>query len=119
MALNSIKNIGIVLWNVFKVLNTIGIDNILVFVTVFTATSKVLKFAGAVKEVFTTVKAAGGIMSALKAGIAALGGPISLVIAGVALLGFIIYKNWDKIKVFFKAVWETFRRGKTSRGNLC
>jgi len=55
MALNSIKNIGIVLWNVFKVLNTIGIDNILVFVTVFTATSKVLKFAGAVKEVFTTV----------------------------------------------------------------
>lgn len=106
MALNSIKNIGIVLWNVFKVLNTIGIDNILVFVTVFTATSKVLKFAGAVKEVFTTVKAAGGIMSALKAGIAALGGPISLVIAGVALLGFVIYKNWDKIKVFFKAVWE-------------
>lgn len=106
MALNSIKNIGIVLWNVFKVLNTIGIDNILVFVTVFTVTSKVLKFAGAVKEVFTTVKAAGGIMSALKAGIAALGGPISLVIAGVALLGFIIYKNWDKIKVFFKAVWE-------------
>jgi len=109
MALNSIKNIGIVRWNVFKVLNTIGIDNILVFVTVFTATSKVLKFAGAVKEVFTTVKAAGGIMSALKAGIAALGGPISLVIAGVALLGFIIYKNWDKIKVFFKAVWETVK----------
>ena len=109
MALNSIKNIGIVLWNVFKVLNTIGIDNILVFVTVFTATSKVLKFAGAVKEVFTTVKAAGGIMSALKAGITALGGPISLVIAAVALLGFIIYKNWDKIKVFFKAVWETVK----------
>ena len=109
MALNSIKNIGIVLWNVFKVLNTIGIDNILVFVTVFTATSKVLKFAGAVKEVFTTVKAAGGIMSALKAGIAALGGPISLVIAGVALLGFIIYKNWDKIKVFFKAAWKTVK----------
>ena len=109
MALNSIKNIGIVLWNVFKVLNTIGIDNILVFVTVFTATSKVLKFAGAVKEVFTAVKAAGGIMSALKAGIAALGGPISLVIAGVALLGFIIYKNWDKIKVFFKAIWENVK----------
>lgn len=109
MALNSIKNIGIVLWNVFKVLNTIGIDNILVFVTVFTATSKVLKFAGAVKEVFTAVKAAGGIMSALKAGIAALGGPISLVIAAVALLGFIIYKNWDKIKVFFKAIWENVK----------
>ena len=109
MALNSIKDIGVVLWNIFKVLNTIGIDNILVFVIVFTATSKVLKFAGAVKEVFTTVKAAGGIMSALKAGITALGGPISLVIAAVALLGFIIYKNWDKIKVFFKAVWETVK----------
>lgn len=109
MALNSIKNIGIVLWNVFKVLNTIGIDNILVFVTVFTATSKVLKFAGAVKEVFTTVKAAGGIMSALKGGIAALGGPISLVIAAVALLGYIIYKNWDKIKAFFKEVWDVIK----------
>ena len=96
----------------FKVLNTIGIDNILVFVTVFTATSKILKFAGAVKEVFTTVKAAGGIMSALKAGITALGGPISLIIAAIVLLGFIIYKNWDKIKVFFKAVWEKIKRNR-------
>ncbi len=123
MALNSIKNIGIVLWNVFKVLNTIGIDNILVFVTVFTATSKVLKFAGAVKEVFTTVKAAGGIMSALKAGIAALGGPISLVIAGVALLGFIIYKKklssvWEYIKSIPEKVVETVLNFISTIGNF-
>ena len=104
IAFNSIKNIGIVLWNVFKVLNTIGIDNILVFISVFTATSKIIAFGNAVKKVSNTIKTAGGILNALKVSTAALGGPIAAIIAGVVVLGYIIYKNWDKIKAFVKAI---------------
>ena len=104
IAFNSIKNIGIVLWNVFKVLNTIGIDNILVFISVFTATSKIIAFGNAVKKVSNTIKTAGGILNALKVSTAALGGPIAAIIAGVVVLGYILYKNWDKIKAFVKAI---------------
>ena len=101
-ALEAIKNIGIVMWNVFKVLNTIGIDNILVFISVFTATSKIIAFGDAVKKASNTIKTAGGILKALKVSTAALGGPIAAIIAGVVVLGYIIYKNWDKILKFFK-----------------
>lgn len=101
-ALEAIKNIGIVMWNVFKVLNTIGIDNILVFISVFTATSKIIAFGNAVKKASNTIKTAGGILKALKVSTAALGGPIAAFIAGVVVLGYIIYKNWDKILKFFK-----------------
>ena len=100
-ALEAIKNIGIVMWNVFKVLNTIGIDNILVFISVFTATSKIIAFGNAVKKASNTIKTAGGILKALKVSTAALGGPIAAFIAGVGVLGYIIYKNWDKILKFF------------------
>ena len=101
-ALEAIKNIGIVMWNVFKVLNTIGIDNILVFISVFTATSKIIAFGNAVKKASNTIKTAGGILKALKVSTAALGGPIAAIIAGVVVLGYILYKNWDKILKFFK-----------------
>lgn len=43
-------------------------------------------------------------MAVLKAGITALGGPISLIVAGMAVLGYIIYKYWDEIKAFVKAI---------------
>ena len=101
-ALEAIKNIGIVMWNVFKVLNTIGIDNILVFISVFTATSKIIAFGNAVKKASNTIKTAGGILKALKVSTAALGGPIAAIRAGVVVLGYILYKNWDKILKFFK-----------------
>lgn len=105
-AFEAAKQIGIVLWNVFKVLNTIGIDNILVFVTVFSMTSKAIKFGKAISDVFKTVKAAGGIFSALKTSVAALGGPISLFIAALVMIGYIVYKNWDTIKGWLIAIKE-------------
>lgn len=97
-AFKAAKEIGIVLWNIFKFLNAIGIDNILVFVTVFSMTSKVIAFGKAISGVFTVVKSAGGILSALQTGIAVLGGPISLLVAVVATAVYLIYKNWDWIK---------------------
>ena len=102
--LDAMIKVGTVLWGIFRILNTIGIDNIIVFLTVFSVTSKVIKFIGAFQKLTTTVQAAGGVMAVLKAGITALGGPISLIIAGIAVLGYIIYKYWDEIKVFVKAI---------------
>lgn len=102
--LNAMIKVGTVLWGIFRILNTIGIDNIIVFLTVFNVTSKVIKFIGAFQKLTTTVQAAGGVMAVLKAGITALGGPISLIIAGIAVLGYIIYKYWDEIKAFVKAI---------------
>ena len=102
--LDALIKVGTVLWGIFRVLNTIGIDNIIVFLTVFSVTSKVIKFIGAFQKLTTTVQAAGGVMAVLKAGITALGGPISLIVAGIAVLGYIIYKYWDEIKAFVKAI---------------
>ena len=102
--LDAMIKVGTVLWGIFRILNTIGIDNIIVFLTVFSVTSKVIKFIGAFQKLTTTVQAAGGVMAVLKAGITALGGPISLIIAGIAVLGYIIYKYWDEIKAFVKAI---------------
>ncbi|AYV94392.1 Tail tape measure protein, TIGR01760 family [Fusobacterium necrophorum subsp. funduliforme] len=97
-AFKAAKEIGVVLWNIFKFLNTIGIDNILVFISVFSMTSKVIAFGKAISGVFTVVKSAGGILSALQTGIAVLGGPISLLVAVVSTAVYLIYKNWDWIK---------------------
>lgn len=102
--LDALIKVGTVLWGIFRILNTIGIDNIIVFLTVFSVTSKVIKFIGAFQKLITTVQAAGGVMAVLKAGITALGGPISLIVAGIAVLGYIIYKYWDEIKAFVKAI---------------
>ena len=102
--LDALIKVGTVLWGIFRILNTIGIDNIIVFLTVFSVTSKVIKFIGAFQKLTTTVQAAGGVMAVLKAGITALGGPISLIVAGIAVLGYIIYKYWDEIKSFVKAI---------------
>ncbi|PID67384.1 MAG: phage tail tape measure protein [Fusobacteriales bacterium] len=108
-AWNGLKTIGKALVGVAKVINTIGVDNILVFMTVFSVTSKVTKFAGAIQTAITTVKAAGGVLSAMQTGIAALGGPISLAIAAIVALGYAIYKNWDTIKTWGSNIKEAVK----------
>ena len=102
--LDALIKVGTVLWGIFRILNTIGIDNIIVFLTVFSVTSKVIKFIGAFQKLTTTVQAAGGVMAVLKAGITALGGPISLIVAGIAVLGYIIYKYWDDTTAFVTVI---------------
>lgn len=101
---------GEVLVGLAKGINAIGVDNILVFITLFTLTSKVTKFAGAIQTTMGVISQAGGIISALKIGIAALGGPISLIVAAVGVLAFVIYKNWDKVKVLFSKVKEFLKK---------
>ncbi|MBS9775676.1 MAG: phage tail tape measure protein [Fusobacterium sp.] len=108
-AWDGLKTIGKALVGVAKVINTIGVDNILVFMTVFSVTSKVTKFAGAIQTAITTVKAAGGVLSAMQTGIAALGGPISLIVAGLVVFSYWVYKNWDTIKQWGRNIKEVVK----------
>lgn len=91
-----------------KAINFIGVDNILVFITLFTMTSKVTKFVGAIQGAVAVISQAGGVLAAAKTGIAALGGTISLVIAGIGVLIYMIYKNWDTIKSWIAIAKDFF-----------
>ncbi|MDD7411281.1 phage tail tape measure protein [Fusobacterium gastrosuis] len=104
-----IKDIGKAIYKVGEFINAIGVDNILLFITVFNITAKIVTFVGAIQKAMVTVKAAGGIMAALKTGIAALGGPLAFIVATVAMFGYIVYKNWDKIKLFFINLWQELK----------
>ena len=91
-----------------KAINFIGIDNILVFITLFTMTSKVSNFVGAIQGAVAVISQAGGVLAAAQTGIAALGGPISLVIAVFGVLIYMIYKNWDTIKNWITIIKDLF-----------
>ncbi|MBR8701462.1 MULTISPECIES: phage tail tape measure protein [unclassified Fusobacterium] len=108
---DALKIAGKALIGIAKGINAIGVDNILVFITLFTMTSKVTKFIGAMQATIGVISQAGGVISALKIGIAALGGPISLIIAAVGVLAYVIYKNWDKIKGWLITIKEFLLKG--------
>ncbi|MGL4308675.1 MAG: phage tail tape measure protein [Cetobacterium sp.] len=102
---------------VFKILwsivDKIGIDNILVFVGAFmllgTAVTKILAVVGAIKKLVLFVQAAGGVIGALKAAFLGLGGPIVWIGAAIALVGYLMYKNWDKVKPVLVEIWENIK----------
>jgi hypothetical protein len=51
--------------------------------------------------------------------LAMLANPVTLVIAGIAALiaiGYVLYKNWDKIKAFFENLWEGAKAAAVSFG---
>lgn len=63
---------------------------------------KVMTFVGTIKNVITTVKAAGGIMSWVASG------PIGLIIAGIAaavVVVVLLIKNFDKVKAVAQTVF--------------
>lgn len=96
-----------------KVIDFIGIDNILVFVSAFMTVYKVVKVIQKVHSAFLLLKSAGGVLIGLKTMLLPLfANPIALIIAGVVaalvLLGYMIYKHFDKIKkalLFLKDVF--------------
>ncbi|MGL5902847.1 MAG: phage tail tape measure protein [Cetobacterium sp.] len=99
-----------ILWSIA---NKIGIDNILVFVGAFMliggALTKVLALIATIKNLILIVKTAGGVIAALKAVFLGLGGPIVWIGAAIALAGYLIYKNWDKIKPVLLVIWENIK----------
>lgn len=130
-----------------KVIDFLGIDNIVVFIATFMG---VIKVAAAITKLISAIKLlkdAGGIILGLKSIIMGFIGvnPFVLIVAGVVAALVLIYKNWDKIKAlilsaiewlkgyienFFalfgdllplaplKAFWDTWDSGKPIMENL-
>lgn len=86
---------------VINFIKFVGIDNVLVFIAAFAGMSKVIGILGKVKDAFSFIKDAGGIFSTIKVGMLALGSPITWIVAAIILIGYLIYKNFDKIKEWF------------------
>ncbi|MGL5595840.1 MAG: hypothetical protein ACRDDH_18045 [Cetobacterium sp.] len=81
----------------------IGIDNIIVFVGAFMAMAKIVPVIIGVVKVAKALRAGTLAMNS-----AFLANPIALVVGAIAVAGYMIYKNWDKITVYFSEWKEKF-----------
>ena len=91
-----------------KVIDFLGIDNIVVFIATFMG---VIKVAAAITKLISAIKLlkdAGGIILGLKSIIMGFIGvnPFVLIVAGVVAALVLIYKNWDKIKALILSAIE-------------
>ena len=103
--LDALVQIGKALWGIFTILNKIGIDKILIFLTILSVLSKIIQF---VTVIIPIIKVVWMVISAIGAAIAAVGGAVVAVVAAiVAVIAGVIYlviKYWDEIKAFVKAI---------------
>ena len=103
--LDALVQIGKALWGIFTILNKIGIDKILIFLTILSVLSKIVQF---VTVIIPIIKVVWMVISAIGAAIAAVGGAVVAVVAAiVAVIAGVIYlviKYWDEIKAFVKAI---------------
>ena len=103
--LDALVKIGTALWGIFTILNKIGIDKILIFLTILSVLSKIVQF---VTVIIPIIKVVWIVISAIGSAIAAVGGAVVAVVAAiVAVIAGVIYlviKYWDEIKAFVKAI---------------
>ena len=103
--LDALVQIGKALWGIFTILNKIGIDKILIFLTILSVLSKIVQF---VTVIIPIIKVVWMVISAIGAAIAAVGGAVVAVVAAIiAVIAGVIYlviKYWDEIKAFVKAI---------------
>ena len=105
-----------------KVIDFLGIDNIVVFIATFMGVIKVVAVITKLISAIKLLKEAGGIILGLKSIIMGFIGvnPYALIAAGVIAALVLIYKNWDKIKVFILNVWEMIKAGLINLwSNIC
>lgn len=91
----------------YKILDTIGIDNIAVFTTLFVSVIKTISLFNTLKSSFLAFKEVTGVLSLVKLGITALGGPIALLAAVIVATVGLIYYNWDTVKAFLLGVFDS------------
>lgn len=91
----------------YKILDTIGIDNIAVFTTLFVSVIKTISLFNTLKSSFLAFKEVTGVLSLVKLGITALGGPIALLAAAIVATVGLIYYNWDTVKAFLLGVFDS------------
>nr|DAX35332.1 MAG TPA: minor tail protein [Caudoviricetes sp.] len=96
--LDALVQVGKALWGIFTILNEIGIDKIVIFFTISSVLSKIVKF---VSVIITVIKVVWWIITGIAAAVSAVGGAVVAVIAGVIYL---VIKYWDEIKAFVKAI---------------
>ena len=105
-----------------KVIDFLGVDNIVIFIATFMG---VIKVAVAITKLISAIKLlkdAGGIILGLKSIIMGFIGvnPYVLVAAGIIAALVLIYKNWDKIKIHILNVWEMIKAGLINLwSNIC
>lgn len=91
-----------------KVIDFLGVDNIVIFIATFMG---VIKVAAAITKLISAIKLlkdAGGIILGLKSIIMGFIGvnPYVLLAAGIIAALVLIYKNWDKIKAYILSAIE-------------
>ena len=72
--------------------------------------SKVMHFGGMLARLMSGGLVRGMMMAGravMFVGRALLMNPIGLIITGIAIAGYLVYKNWDKLKPMFISVWNT------------
>lgn len=103
--LDALVQVGKALWGIFTILNEIGIDKIVIFFTISSVLSKIVKF---VSVIITVIKVVWWIITGIAAAVSAVGGAVVAVVAAiVAVIAGVIYlviKYWDEIKAFVKAI---------------
>lgn len=106
--LDALVKIGTALWGIFTILNKIGIDKILIFLTILNVLSKIVQF---VTVIIPIIKVVWIVISAIGSAIAAVGGAVVAVVAVVAAIVaviagviYLVIKYWDEIKAFVKAI---------------
>ena len=103
--LDALVQIGKALWGIFTILNKIGIDKILIFLTILSVSEKIIKFIAVIIPVLKVfLWTIGGIGLAIAT---VVGTGIGIVTAGIGLIAGIIYlftKYWEQIKSFAKTI---------------
>lgn len=96
-----------------SIINVMGADNIFVFVGAFMAIGKAVGVLAAIRGKFVAlglvVNSVGGIIAGIKTLLLTLGGPVVWIGAAIALAGYLIYKNWDKIKPVLLVIWQNIK----------
>lgn len=102
-----------VISSLIKVINALGADNILIFISAFMLIGKIVGIVysviASIGALNSAIGAAGGVIASLKAIFIGLGGPIVWIGAAIVTLIYLLHK-FGGIKANLLAIWEVFKQ---------